>query len=45
MEQFRETLRALRESRGLTQGRLAELLEVSPRVYKRWETGATAPRL
>ena len=45
MENFPETLRGLRESRGLTQVRLAELLEVSPRVYNRWETGAAAPRL
>jgi transcriptional regulator with XRE-family HTH domain len=45
MENFPETLRALREARGLTQVRLAELLEVSPRVYNRWETGGAAPRL
>jgi transcriptional regulator with XRE-family HTH domain len=45
MEQFQESLRELRERRGLTQARLAELLEVSPRGYNRWETGAAAPRL
>jgi transcriptional regulator with XRE-family HTH domain len=45
MEQLAETLRELRQSRGLTQARLAELLEVSPRVYNRWETDAVAPRL
>lgn len=45
MENFPETLRALRESRGLTQVRLAELIDVSPRVYNRWETAAAAPRL
>lgn len=45
MELFAERLRELRERRGLTQARLAELLEVSPRVYNRWETGAAAPRL
>jgi transcriptional regulator with XRE-family HTH domain len=45
MENFPETLRALRESRGLTQVRLAELIDVSPRVYNRWETSAAAPRL
>ncbi len=45
MEQFPETLKLLRESRGLTQARLAELIEASPRVYNRWETGAAAPRL
>lgn len=45
MEQFADKLRALRQTRGLTQSRLAELLGVSPRVYNRWETGAAAPRL
>jgi transcriptional regulator with XRE-family HTH domain len=35
----------LRESRGLTQARIVELLDVSPRVYNRWETTGTAPRL
>ncbi len=45
MEQFPETLRELRKSRGLTQARLAELHEVSPRVYNRWEIGSAAPRL
>ena len=45
MEQFPETLKELRESRGLTQARLAELIEASPRVYSRWETGAAVPRL
>lgn len=45
MEQFPDTLRELRKSRGLTQVRLAELIEVSPRVYNRWETGSAAPRL
>ena len=45
MEQFPETLRELRKSRGLTQVRLSELLEVSPRVYNRWENGSAAPRL
>lgn len=45
MEQFPDTLRELRKSRGLTQVRLSELLEVSPRVYNRWENGSAAPRL
>ncbi len=30
---------------GVTQARLAELLDVSPRVYNRWEKEAVAPRL
>ncbi len=45
MDQFAGRLREHRESRKLTQARLAELLEVSPRVYNRWETAAAAPRL
>jgi transcriptional regulator with XRE-family HTH domain len=45
MERLPETLKQLRESRGLTQARLAGLIAVSPRVYNRWETGAAAPRL
>jgi transcriptional regulator with XRE-family HTH domain len=45
MERLPETLKQLRESRGLTQARLAEMIEASPRVYNRWETGAAAPRL
>lgn len=45
MDGFAERLRDARSSRGLTQSRLAELLQVSPRVYNRWETGAAVPRL
>jgi len=45
MEMFAERLKALREGRGLTQARLAEMLDVSPRVYNRWENEAVAPRL
>lgn len=45
MEAFADRLRELREARGLTQARLAELLDTSPRVYNRWETGAALPRL
>jgi len=45
MEAFADRLRELREARGLTQVRLAELLDTSPRVYNRWETGAALPRL
>lgn len=39
MPNFAQHLRDLRAARKLTQTRLAELLEVSPRVYSRWETG------
>lgn len=45
MEEFAQRLREKRSARGLTQTRLAELLEVSPRVYNRWERGAAVPRL
>lgn len=45
MEQLAERLRGSRERRGLTQARLAELVDVSPRVYNRWETTETTPRL
>ena len=43
MANFAQTLRDLRSSRKLTQTRLAELLQVSPRVYSRWETGDVTP--
>ena len=38
------SLRALRLSRGLSQERLAERLGLSPRHYKRLESGATPIR-
>ncbi|WP_244161640.1 helix-turn-helix transcriptional regulator [Photorhabdus luminescens] len=37
MSVFSERLKMLREARGLTQSRLAEMIEVLPRVYNRWE--------
>ncbi len=40
---FAERLRLLRQARNITQARLAELLEVSPRVYNRWEKGGNVP--
>jgi transcriptional regulator with XRE-family HTH domain len=45
MQEFARRLRDTRSARGLTQARLAEMLEVSPRVYNRWERGAAVPRL
>lgn len=45
MKQFAERLRALRDTRRITQARLADLLEVDPRVYNRWERGAATPQL
>lgn len=43
MTNFAQRLRDLRSARKLTQTRLAELLQVSPRVYSRWETGDVTP--
>ncbi|OTA18462.1 transcriptional regulator [Xenorhabdus vietnamensis] len=45
MPAFSERLRTLREARGLTQTRLAELIGVLPRVYNRWERGHISPQL
>lgn len=41
---FAERLRLLRETRQITQARLASLLEVDPRVYNRWERGTATPQ-
>jgi transcriptional regulator with XRE-family HTH domain len=43
MERFSERLRQLREARNISQTRLAELLNVLPRVYNRWERGVAIP--
>jgi len=43
MTDFPPRLRQLRTARKLTQTRMAELLEVSPRVYTRWENGDATP--
>ena len=43
MTSFAERLKACRMTRKLSQIRLAELLEVSPRVYNRWEKGTAVP--
>jgi transcriptional regulator with XRE-family HTH domain len=45
MENFAKRLKDLRKSRGLSQSKLAEMVEVTPRVYNRWERGSTIPRL
>ncbi|BFG79435.1 hypothetical protein PTKU46_74680 [Paraburkholderia terrae] len=37
-------VRLLRSARQITQARLAELLEVNPRVYNRWERGLATPQ-
>jgi transcriptional regulator with XRE-family HTH domain len=44
MSAFPERLRLLRETRQMTQTRLADLLEVNPRVYNRWERGTAIPQ-
>lgn len=45
MSAFSERLKLLRSARNITQSRLAELLDVDPRVYNRWERGNAAPQL
>ena len=45
MEKFATRLKELREARGLTQAKLAEMVGVIPRVYNRWERGSATPRL
>jgi transcriptional regulator with XRE-family HTH domain len=37
-------IRLLRSARQMTQASLAELLEVNPRVYNRWERGLATPQ-
>jgi transcriptional regulator with XRE-family HTH domain len=43
MTDFHQRLRRLRMARKVTQTRVAELLNVSPRVYTRWENGDAVP--
>jgi len=45
MVEFAERLKLLREARSLSQTRLAELLEIDPRSYNRWERGGNAPHV
>lgn len=44
MSAFSERLKLLRSARNITQVRLAELLNVDPRVYNRWEKGSATPQ-
>jgi len=44
MVNFSERLKLLRSARQITQARLAELLDVDPRVYNRWERGTATPQ-
>ncbi len=43
MAELAVRLKEFRERRKLTQVRLAELIDVSPRVYNRWENGDATP--
>jgi transcriptional regulator with XRE-family HTH domain len=43
MAALAERLKEFRERRKLSQVRLAELINVSPRVYNRWENGDATP--
>jgi transcriptional regulator with XRE-family HTH domain len=43
MDKFAERLKQLRSARKISQTRLAHLLDVSPRVYNRWENGVATP--
>jgi transcriptional regulator with XRE-family HTH domain len=45
MSAFAERLKLLRQSRNITQARLAKLLEIDPRAYSRWERGDNLPHL
>lgn len=44
MSAFSQRLKLLRSARNITQTRLAQLLEVDPRVYNRWERGLATPQ-
>ena len=43
MQGFAERLKLLRQARGLSQTRLAELLGILARTYNRWERGGHVP--
>jgi transcriptional regulator with XRE-family HTH domain len=43
MADLAERLQTLRTERNLTQRRVAQLLDISPRVYNRWEKGLATP--
>ncbi len=45
MSAFSERLKLLRQSRSITQARLAQLLDIDPRAYSRWERGDNHPHL
>ena len=43
MKTLSESIRALRRACGLTQGALAERLNVTPQTISKWESGTTLP--
>lgn len=45
MVEFAQRLKLLREARSISQARLAQLLEIDPRSYNRWERGGNVPHL
>ena len=45
MSAFAERLKLFRQSRNITQARLAQLLSIDPRAYSRWERGDNVPHL
>lgn len=42
---FPSKLKELRQARNLTQEQMAELIDVSIRTYRNYETGKTKPRI
>ena len=40
---FKENLKALRVAKGISQAKLAELLNISVKTVSHWETGYTEP--
>jgi transcriptional regulator with XRE-family HTH domain len=45
MDALKDALRLLRESRGMTQRRIADALGVTPSVVSAWETGSRQPSI
>lgn len=41
---FKDEIKRLRLSRGLTQGALADLIKISTQAVQKWESGASAPK-
>jgi len=43
MTEFASQLKKIRTDKGFTQTKLSEILNISPRVYNRWERGDATP--